>query len=108
MNGEQTMLTLSALGVHERWTNYAHFVSVGGKSTVNKLCSLCQHWGVHERWTNYAHFVRIGGQSTVDKLCSLCQLWGSMNGGQTILTLSALGVYERWTNYAHFVTVGGP
>ena len=40
------MLTLSELGgVHERWTDYAHFVRVEGPSTVNKLCSFCQRWG---------------------------------------------------------------
>ena len=91
MNGGQTMLTLSELRVRQRRTNYAHFVSVGGPSKVNKLCSLCQRWGVLERWTDYAHFVRVGGPSTVNKLCSLCQRWGSMNGEQTMLTLSALG-----------------
>ena len=76
MNGGQTMLTLSELVVYERWTNYAHFVRVGGLSTVDKLCSFCQHWGsmnggqtmltlselgVCQRWTNYAHFVSFGG-----------------------------------------------
>ena len=45
MNGGQTMLTLSAFGVSQRRTNFAHFVSVGGQSKVNKLCSLCQSWG---------------------------------------------------------------
>ena len=45
MNGGQTMLTLSAFVVSQRRTNFAHFVSVGGPSKVNKLCSLCQSWG---------------------------------------------------------------
>ena len=36
--------------------------------------------GLNERWKDYAHFVRVGG---------------SMNGGQTMLTLSELGVRQR-------------
>ena len=89
------MLTLSALGVRQRWTDYAHFVRVRGPSKVNKLCSLCQRWGsstVNKLWSFCQRWGPVKGEQT---MLTLSELGGSMNGGQTMLTLSELRVRQR-------------
>ena len=45
----QTMLTLSGLGFHERWTDYAHFVRVGGSMSGGQTMLTLSELGVRQR-----------------------------------------------------------
>ena len=45
----QTMLTLSELGLNERWKDYAHFVRVGGSMNGGQTMLTLSELGVRQR-----------------------------------------------------------